>query len=171
MQNNDPYMQHMIATTDRLWIELREYNKDIVDYLSGDDNIDFEVINKILHISLRLIISELLVNKEEYEKYPVKNLDIDEFIQLTIVDSGKKKFDYNNQEECEKFMEEIRAIIWGYIKQYYEELSDIIIAVIGDKSRQLTQSNYDRLTECVCVAYIESNFRKREIHFLEREFE
>lgn len=170
MQDNDRDTQQVIATTDRLWIELREYNKDIVSYLGGDDSISLKTINKILHISLKLIISELLINKKEYEKYPTKIYTTGDFIQLAIVDSGKKKVDYNDQEECEKFMEEIRAIIWGYIKQYYEELSDIILSIIEDEKKQITGEEYNRLMECVCVAYIEANFRERELYFLEREF-
>ncbi len=170
MQSNDPDVQQVIATTDRLWIELREYNKDIVNYLSGDSSVSLEIINKILHISLKLIISELLVNKEEYEKYTVRDYNTDDFIQIAIIDSGKKKIDYSNREQCEEFMEGIREVMWGYIKQYYNELSNIILLMSEDKRREITEKEYARLMECVCVAYIEANFRERELYFLEREF-
>ena len=169
MQKNTSEINRLIAKTDSLWSEIRTYNKAIIDYLS--DGIIGEDIGIIFDISLKLIISELLINKEKYDKYPIKKLTTDDFIQVTVVHPTKKQIDYKNQEECEVFIEEIRATMWGYIRQYYNDLIDLFLILNTEEVKDLSEKESDRLIECICVAYIETNFRDRELYFLERDFE
>jgi hypothetical protein len=162
-------VNRLTAKTDRLWTEIREYNEDIVGYLS--DGTYTDNINKAFNISIKLIIAELLVNREKYDKYPIKKLTTDDFIKMAIVDPTKKKIDLDIQEECEPFMEEVRSIIWGYIRQHYNDLKDLFLSINSDNRDDITEEEMDRLIECLCVTYIETNFRRRELYFLERDFE
>lgn len=169
MNKDKDDITRVTATTDRLWVELRDHNEDIINYLSGgaiSNN-----INRLFEISLKLVISELLIGREKYEKYPVNKFTTDDFIQMAVIDPTKKNIDYDNQEECEPFMEEVRAVMWGYIKQYYEELTDLFLSLNREYERDINDDEMDRLIECLCVTYIETNFRRRELYFLERYLE
>jgi hypothetical protein len=154
------------ANTDRMWIEIREYYEEIIDFLS--DGIEGKNISYIIDLSLKLVVAELILNEEKYASYNLKEYSIDEFIKKAIIEPIKDTPDYEDRKNSEKFIEEVRSEMWGYIKRYYNDLIDIFFA-IEYKEFPLTEEQENRLIECVCVVYIESNFRQKEIYFLERD--
>ena len=157
----------LTAKTDRMWMEIRNYYEDIIDFLS--DGVDGGNVADIMDISLKLIVSELMVNKEKYESYNIKEYSMDEFIDKTLISSAKDLvLDSGNREKTEEFIDEIRSEMWGYIKKHYSDLVDIILD-IKEQDVSLTQEQADRLIECLCIAYIESNFRRIEINYLEQD--
>lgn len=165
-QEDEIGINMVISQADSMWGELREYNKDIINYLA--DGTFNENTNNLLNIALKLIISELLTHGKDYEKYPIQKYTTDDFIKMAIINPVDKDIDYDNQEECEKFIGEVRAIMWGYIRQYYEDLTKLFMSLCKDDKEDINEDEFSRLIECLCVAYIETNFRRRELYFLER---
>ena len=157
----------VISKADSMWSELRDYNEDIVNYLT--DGTFNDNTNKLLNMALKLIISELLAHGKKYEKYPIQKYTTDDFIKMAVVAPVNKEIDYDNEEECEKFMEEVRGIMWGYIRQYYDDITNLFLSLCREEKEDINEDEFSRLIECLCVAYIETNFRKKELYFLERD--
>ena len=151
-------LNRIISKADMLWTKIKEYDTDIIDFLS--ENIETENTNKILHISLKLVISELMLNQEKYE---IKDYTFEEFTGL--IDEYSIP-DIKDKIKTEKFIKETRDEIWGYVKKYYKELIDLLLSIKSGKT-ELIEKEYNLLSLCLCVVFIETKFRERELYFLE----
>ena len=154
----------ILSITDPLWKELRTYNEEIIDFLVN--GIQGKNIGKICHSSLKLVVAELKLKLNEYKKYKFNDCIPKDWFSMFL---NNTKLDINNVEEVRKNMQEIREIMWGYISQYYEDIVNIFLRLSKDEEYNYSDKQRIHLTECICVAFIETNMRRKEIELFEKE--
>ena len=151
-------LNRIISKADMLWTKIKDYDTDIIDLLS--ENTETKNTNKILHISLKLVISELMLNQEKYE---IKDYTFEEFTGL--IDKYPIP-DIKDKIKTEKFIKETRDEIWGYVKKYYKELINLLLSIKSGKI-ELKEEEESLLLICLFVVILETNFREKELYFLE----
>ncbi len=153
-------LNRVISKSDRLWTDIKKYEDEIVDFLS--ENMITDNTIKILLISLKLVISELILNQKEYE---IKDYTFEEFTKL--IDEYSVP-DIDDKIKMEIFIKEVRGNIWGFIKKYYKELTDLLLSIkLEEKNKRLTKEECSFLSACLCIVFVEIEFRETELYFLE----
>lgn len=161
------------AKADRLWVDLRAYKSDILSYFSTQAPTLRSI--KATLIAIQLINHELHYNAAKYSKYPPKDNSFEDFIKLAAIQPSDLEINYADPAERQAFMNEIREIMWGYIKKRKGNL-DLLMQKMKDPSEEegeididMSPKDFECLAECLCVAYLESEFRQKELIFFEQE--
>ena len=165
MENEDVALQ---AVADGLWTELRLCELDLALFLTKGRETDKTTVAAIN--SLKVVVHELTQFSDKYSKYPSKDYTLADFLALAAAKPSDKDVDFDNEEQCVEFMSEMRQVMWGYLKKNTEHFLGLLQRVLSDqKPVHLSEEDTDRLLECVCVAYLENGFRKKEMIFFEAE--
>jgi len=154
----------MLSVLDKLWAKSRDNIDEIRDFLStGFPSKNMDVI---IHDSLKQVVGEFIVNEEEYKKYPIIELEDEDFVDMVIESIATKIPEIHDIEENDKYIREFREIIWGCIKKYINE-ANLLFTNFYNKEYVLTKTDMELLMRCVTVVFVETVLRKREIQLLE----
>ena len=156
----------LTALMDETWEIMKDYMTEMREFL-----LTFKPtpnINYLLYNSLRLVAHELSVNRDLYKKYPLQEFNDEDFVNLVITSMTDNVPGIAEQEENAKYMENIRKIVWGYIKKYKEQMSSLLSAT--DVSQTLNDNEMLMMQECMMVVLVECILRKREMILLENNF-
>ena len=155
---------NMLSVLDKLWAKSRDNIDEIRDFLStGFPSKNMDVI---IHDSLKQVVGEFIVNEEEYKKYPIIELEDEDFVDMVIESIATKIPEIHDIEENDKYIREFREIIWGCIKKYINE-ANLLFTNFYNKEYVLTKTDMELLMRCVTVVFVETVLRKREIQLLE----
>jgi hypothetical protein len=157
-----------MMASNRMWAEISDNILDIRSFLTGEPHGNCD-ISKIMCYSLKLIVSEIVLNKDNYERYRVKNYTEENFVDMVIESTGHQVPDIEDIKGNEFYIGEIRDIIWGHIKSQSKEIV-YLLESMGDQenSHQISSEDYSLLRECLTVCFVESLLRTREAHVLDK---
>lgn len=157
----------VISKSDGLWKEIRDYNEEIIIFLGEGE--ETENSSKLLAMALKLVLCELILNKDKYKKYNIKGYASEDFLKL--LHKYVAEYLLGNTVErksAEKFIKKTRKILWGYIKKHYIILEELLLSLNKGKKIK-SEEEYNCLLDCLCIVFIENSFRERELYFLEEE--
>jgi len=170
-RKKDISINRVISKTDALWVEIREYNFEIVNFLCNNE--ETENIAEIFVMALKLIIAELILNKDKYIDYDVEDCSTEDLFNSVISLSSSFSKEKEDDKKIKIQMEEIRYKIWGYIVKYYDELVDLLLSLRDrneEEEEEISEREYNRFLECVCVAFVETNLKDREVYLMEKQY-
>ena len=167
LSEKEKIINKMISKSDELWREIRDYNEEIILFLGENEQTENSAI--LLAMSLKLVLCELILNKEIYKEYNIKGYTSKKFVELLKEYTSeyilKKTVE---KESAEEFIKKTRKILWGYIKKHYEKLEELLLSL--NKGKKLNSAEeYNYLLDCLCIVFIENSFREKELCFLEEE--
>lgn len=127
----------------------------------------------LIAMSIKLIMSEFVINPNNYNKYPVQRYSDEDFVDMVIRAMALKIPSIEDIKGNEKYIDEIREVIWGHIKIHLERLPQILLLMIDPKMLEvgLKEDDADIFLECLTVAWVECVLRKRESLILEKTYE
>lgn len=166
MTNNKILLQ---AAIDGMWAELRAYEKEFSDFFSGKKSSKRTV--EALLLALKLVISEYALDASKYSKYSPDNYTKEDFIKLAATSPSDLGVNMEDIEECKKFMEELREVMWGYELRYIDDLPVLMERMCSGAVALISfdEEDFNRLRECAMIARLENFFRLKELQFLEQE--
>lgn len=154
------------------WEIIKGRFKDIEAFLKEGESP--EDIGLLMFNSLRLVTAELLVNREKYDKYPAKNYTEEDFVDLVIESIVESSPSLDDREGSLKYIDDIRKIMWGYVKNDIKKISSLLISLVEDVEQKITdpvsQENMKLLIRCLTIVYVEILLRQRELQILELSF-
>ena len=146
-----------------IWRDISNDMRKIKDYLCGSR----EDIGEILCKSLKLVLIEISVNKEKYDKYSPVKYSEEDFIDLVIEDIGKQVPDINDIEKNNEYIDDIRKNMWGYIKTKFTLNFNLLEKICKNSEYILSEKECDLIHECLAVVFVEFILRERELEMLE----
>lgn len=148
-----------------LWQLIRDNEEKLSDFFFGDHDLDVDILI-FMHKSLQLISGELLIKKKEYEKYAIKNYSNEDYVDMISESFVQKLPSMDDIEENEKYIEDIRDIMWGYIKGKQPEIWHIL-EIFDKKDHELSDKEIITMVDCGVIVFIECSLKKRETLLLE----
>jgi len=160
----------LIIFNNETWKFLKDHIVEIGIFLSTNKMTD-NIIDCMVE-SVKLIISEFILNPQNYQKYSIKEYTADDFVDMIIEDISISVPNIDDYEENKEYIDNFRNIIWGYIKQYKNILPDILISMedleyVEDIEEPLNTDYSDICIKCLTVVWVECILRIREAHILE----
>jgi len=152
-----------ISLLDRLWTKIGYYQDDMVDFLNCGDH--YCAPTMLFERALRIVFLEFMLHRERYEHFPSVFSDYTEFHQKaeSIIDIGLPMTD--DVTENMRFIEDVRAFLWGYVKANYPRLFTLMQSWKrnGFLAYYKEEESKQLLSACVGIVFIETVLRKREI--------
>lgn len=155
----------LISISDKLWMDIKTHIDEVKNFLTTKICTDNTPI--LLHVALRIVISELLLEADKYEAYSAQLYEEEDFVDMVIESIVYKWPSEKEEVKSKKYIEDIRKIMWGHIKKHYALMTDLVIR-INDDSWTVSDKNMNLMIECLTVVYVECLIRDRELRFLEQ---
>jgi hypothetical protein len=157
----------LIAFNNSTWVLIKTHMEDIGEFLSSHDKTP--LIAELIAMSVKLILSELILNVEDYKKYPAVIYSDEDFVDMVIDSMANKIPGYDDLAANETYIDEIRQVIWGHIKVHVDRVSEVLTLFSDNKKTEevLTEADSNIFMECLTVAWVECILRERESHLLE----
>jgi hypothetical protein len=149
------------------WELMRVHVKDIGRFLSTREQTP-EMPN-IIAISVKLVLSEIVMNLEKYEKYPARIYSDEEFVDMVIDSMVNGIPDIKDVEATESYIDAERKIIWGHIKMHVKRITEILHAMGNphEEDAAVKEKDGDIFLECLTTVWVECLLRDRETRILE----
>ena len=158
----------LITSNNRMWELAKESQGDMKMFLDQEEIPSN--LSVLLYNSLRIVISELIINKN-YNQYKPKVYSDEDCLDLIVNAIAEKSTGEYNKEKTKEDIEGIRKILWGHIKNYSEEMKNILSKIVmSDKNTILSEKDKIILKDCITVVYIECCVREKENIILEEEY-
>ncbi len=150
---------------------MRDHMTEVAEFLT--DAKKTPQVAMLIAMSVKLIMSELVINPKSYDRYPVQEYSDENFVDMVIDAMALKVPGIEDVKGNEKYIEEIREIIWGHIKIHSERLPQILVLMADPEMLKvgLEEDDADIFLECLTVAWVECVIRKRESLMLEKTYE
>lgn len=171
----------LMAFNHSTWDLMKQNMEDVGRFLATnvtDIDLDKEVngdgdIPTLIAMSIKLVLSELILYAEDYEKYPVREYSDEDFVEMVINIQGNDIPDVHDSKGNEVYFDGLREIMWGHIKGYANKLSEILMVMDDpDKFRDdMDEMKAGIFLECLTVCWVECVLRKREAYILEQNYE
>lgn len=163
----------MIKNNEDMWEEIKNNHSHIKDFLF--EQLVCEKIQEVMATSIRLIISELIVNADFYKKYPshdYKEKDFVDMVMQTVINKNIDIDDDKNIKKMEKHIDKSRKLIWGYIKSHMVDIKILIENIMKkDNSFHIAEDKHIKtIMDCLAVVWMESLLRKIEGILLEKMY-
>lgn len=156
----------LLKTNDILWDGMKIHMGEIGYFLAEQKRTDNTI--ELLYGSLRLILSELLINKKLYAQYPMQNYSEQDFVNIVMESMNTPIPSIDDQKANARNIEYIRKIVWGHIKKHYKRALELLNTLNSTKDvHVLSEEETTILMECLAVAYVECLLRKREAILIE----
>ncbi len=167
LDNNERVL--LIADNNSMWVIIKKNMSKIGSFLrdpqKSSDKVGFFII------AYRLVLSELVLNSEGYNKYCAKEYSEEDFVDMVIESIALKIPEIEDTEGNEKYIEEIRNITWGHIKSRILRFSDMLsFGDVETMKKEFTPEDMDVFMECLTVIWVECVLRLRETQILEHNY-
>ena len=149
------------------WELMRVHTRDIRRYILARERTPD--ISNLIAISVKLVLSELVMNRKKYEKYPAKIYSDEEFVDMVIESMNSEPPDIKDVKAIESYIDKNRCIIWSHIKTHIHRITEIL-AMMGDahdRKDAVKEEDGDIFMECLTVVWVECVLRYRETRMLE----
>ena len=146
------------------WAIGKDYIDEIKNYLSK--NIVTDKTEFLLHLCIKLIVAELILNEEDYSKYPKADFDDEYFTDFLIETMTETVPLLTDKKANEEYIEKIRKVLWGHIKNYQREMIVLFKKTKLSKNDSITvyrEEELKLLRKCMTVVFMERVLRDREI--------
>jgi len=150
----------LIALNNKSWRTIKENRSKVVEFFVYNKR--DPIIYELFAISIELIISEFILNPQYYDKYPSKDYSNKDLVNVVIDTIGSSvPPDIDKFEDNEKYIDELRNLIWGYMKMLYTKNSSTFFRIM-EKEGKLVKKDMNILENCLIVVWVESFLRNRE---------
>ena len=159
----------LIAANNSMWVIMKENMSKMGSFLrapqKSSDNVE------LFTIAFKLILSELVLNRDDYNKYCAKEYSDEDFVDMVIESMALKVPKIEDTKGNEKYIDDIRTIMWGHIKSRISRFSEILaFEDIETMKKESTPEDMDIFMECLTVIWVECVLRLRETQILEHNY-
>jgi len=129
-------------------------------------------VAKLIVLSVKLVLSELMLKRDIYSKYPAKVYTEEDFVNMVIESMETNAPNADDLKANDAYFNDMRSIMWGHIKTRAQRLADVLVAVDREGTADGIVSDDDGVAfiECLMVVWTECILRKRESQLLERAY-
>ena len=178
----------IIEFNSQAWTTIKENEEKIIDFFiyKKKEDIDIEEVGQLMFLSLKLILSELILHKEDYDKYPIINFKCNFIEKMAELFLHNKVPPSNDFEGTNNYIEEFRKNLWGHVKSQKEKISSALIYLtdkddIDDMNyfekneiKKIKKDGIQSITtclgDCLMIVFIENILRNRELKILENDW-
>ena len=168
----------IIEFNSQSWLIIKNSEEKIIDffvYKKNEGPQDFDDLGELMYLSLKLILSELILHKEDYDKYPIINFKCNFIKKMAELLHNKVPLS-SDVDGTNKYIEEFRRNLWGHVKKHQEEISSAFVYLtdiddINNFEKEIMESKFQSVTtclgDCLMIVFIENVLRNRELKILE----
>jgi hypothetical protein len=146
----------------KMWALIQKDSEALGYYLSTGkfmDGVNEQDIFMMMVVCLKIVVGELYVNTEKYEKYPAKHYTEDEFVNMVIDSIGKKLPDKNDFDGTIAHIKSIKSLMWGYAKYNCENYLKLYMAFNQHDTGNCT---FGHLKSCAAIVLVECILRRTQ---------
>ena len=152
------------------WEYMKDHIEEIGEFLSTYDKTPS--VAELIVLSVRLILSEVMLYNDIYKKYPAVVYTDEDFVDMVIESMETTAPDPNDLKANDIYFDDMRRTMWGHIKTRISRLFKILGTMSNPDTRDESLSDEDAnvFVECLMVVWVECILRKRESQLLERAY-
>jgi hypothetical protein len=157
MENKEEVIRIIL---ERKWSAMENHVTFMRSYLDGDlDQERPDDVLKMMLESLSIIFGEINSQLSKLNKYPPIEYTVSDFVDMVIEAIGEEPIDKSNRSEVDKYVEDMRISLWGYVNYNTKRYLDLYM---GWPHNANENESFIILRECLTIVMVECILRLYE---------